>query len=268
MPDYPPGSPAWVELGSPNPDESAEFYGSLFGWQAQEAGDPEETGGYRLFTLDGKQAAGLMALQQEGQPPNWLTYIYVSGADETAGKIKDNGGQVFMEPFDVMDLGRMGVAADPTGAAFGFWEPRKHTGAEVFNEQNALCWNELQTRDAEKAKDFYKAVFDWDIEEMDMGGGASYGIAKVGERQAAGMIEMNEEWPDKVPSNWLAYFLVDDVDARADQAKAAGAQVAYGPRDIQGMGRFVVLADPHGATFALWKQAGDRSGSNGGGAEG
>ena len=64
--EYPPGTPSWVDLGSPDVDASARFYGGLFGWEAAEAGPPEETGGYRMFTLRGKQVAGLGPLQQEG----------------------------------------------------------------------------------------------------------------------------------------------------------------------------------------------------------
>src|SRR2546426_8386213 len=95
---YPPGTPSWVDLGSPDVDASARFYGELFGWDATEAGPAEETGGYRMFTLRGKQVAGLGPLQQEGQPPAWTTYIAAENADQTAEKATGAGAQGFMPP--------------------------------------------------------------------------------------------------------------------------------------------------------------------------
>src|SRR3954471_13961740 len=145
MPDYPPGTPSWVELSSPDTDASAAFYRELMGWTATEPGAVEETGGYRMFEQGGKTVAGLMGHMQEGQPTFWATYISVADADETAEKVKAAGGSVMVEPMDVMDLGRMAVYSDPAGAVFGVWQPKAFAGADLVNEPNALCWNEVLT---------------------------------------------------------------------------------------------------------------------------
>jgi uncharacterized protein len=127
--EFQPGLPSWVDLSTPKPDESASFYGQVLGWTAEEAGDPEEYGGYRIFLKDAKQVGGLMKIQQEGQPPSWNVYITVSDANETAEKVKEAGGEVIVEPMDVADQGRMAFFADPTGAAFGIWQAKEQTGA-------------------------------------------------------------------------------------------------------------------------------------------
>src|SRR3954454_15987588 len=114
MPEYPPGTPSWVELSSPDTDASEAFYGALMGWNATEPGPVEETGGYRMFQQDGQNVGGLMGHMQEGQPTAWATYMSVADADETADKVKAAGGSVVVEPMDVMDLGRMAFFADPT----------------------------------------------------------------------------------------------------------------------------------------------------------
>src|SRR6478672_4873806 len=168
MPDYAPGTPSWVDLGSPDVDASIGFYGGLFGWTASEPGPPE-AGGYRFFTQDGKMVAGIGPLMMEGQPPAWLNYVTVAEADATAGKARDAGATVFVEPMDVLDVGRMAIIADPTGAALGLWQPRRHTGAEIVNEPVSLAWNELETRDPDAAKPFYKSIFDWDADTAQMG---------------------------------------------------------------------------------------------------
>jgi predicted enzyme related to lactoylglutathione lyase len=161
MPDYAPGTPSWVELSSPDTDASAAFYRDLMGWSTTEPGPAEETGGYRMFQQDGQNVGGLMGHMQEGQPTAWATYVSVADADETADKVKAAGGNVIVEPMDVMDIGRMAVFADPTGAVFGVWQPRTFAGADLVNEPNSLCWNEVLTRDAEANKAFYPAVFGW-----------------------------------------------------------------------------------------------------------
>ena len=151
MPDYAPGTPSWIELSSPDTDAAAQFYGELMGWSATEPGS-EETGGYRMFQLHDKNIAGLMGHMQEGQPTAWATYVSVADADETAGKVRAAGGSVVLEPMDVMDIGRMALFADPTGAVFGVWQPKSFTGADLVNEPGSLCWNEVLTRDADAAR--------------------------------------------------------------------------------------------------------------------
>ena len=265
--EFQPGLPSWADLSTPDAGESASFYEGLFGWEAKEgAGDPEETGGYRVFAKEGKQVAGLMEIQQEGQPPSWSTYIAVSDAEEIAGKVKDAGGDVMVEPMDVMDLGRMAFFADPTGAAFGVWQAKQHKGADVVSEPGALAWNQVNTRDPEKAEEFYKAVFGWDSERIDTGG-ADYWEWQLGDKSVGGMFRMGDDFPDEVPAHWIVYFAVEDADAATEKAKEGGAQVRAEPFDTEA-GRFAVLTDPHGAAFAVINQGGGSvAGEDGGGDE-
>jgi uncharacterized protein len=252
--EFQPGLPSWADLASPDPDESASFYGELLGWEAKEAGDPEETGGYRLLLKDGKQIAGLMAIQNEGQPPSWNTYISVSDADEIAKKVGDAGGEVVVEPMDVMELGRMAFFADPTGAAFGVWQAKEHKGADVVSEPGAAAWHQVNTRDPEKAIEFYEAVFGWENDRLDTGG-ADYWQWEIDGKSVGGMLRMGEDFPDEVPAHWIVYFAVEDADAATEKAKEGGATVRVEPMDIEA-GRFAVFTDPHGAAFALIDQGG------------
>jgi len=249
---YKPGTPSWVDLGSPDPDAAAEFYGALLGWEVLEAQDPEQTGGYRMAQMQGKPVAGMMPLMQEGQPPAWTTYVSVEDADATAAAVKEAGGSVLVEPMDVLDVGRMAVFADPSGAVFAVWQPRAHPGAGLVNEPGAFTWNELNTRDPDAARAFYGAVFGWEPTEHEMGEMGTYVEWKVGEDPMGGMMDMRGRVPDEVPPNWLTYFAVDDTDAAVEKVKELGGSVAFGPIDIMA-GRFAVVQDPHGATFAVIK---------------
>jgi len=249
---YAPGTPSWVEHGTPDLDASIEFYGALFGWDVPESENAEQTGGYRLAMKGSNPAAGMMPLMQEGQPPAWTTYVSVDDAGATAAKVSEAGGTVIAEPMDVMDLGTMAVFADPTGAVFGIWQPNTFHGAGIVNEPGALSWNELNTRDPEGAKAFYGAVFGWDFEDVEFPGGAgTYTTISLGENPVGGILNMAERGvPEEIPAHWQVYFAVEDTDAAVEQAKQRGGSVMVEPMEVPA-GRFSILLDPHGASFAV-----------------
>jgi predicted enzyme related to lactoylglutathione lyase len=256
MTSYAPGTPCWVDLGSPDIDASTDFYGQLFGWEVPESENAEQTGGYRIATQRGKSAAGMMPLMQEGQVPAWTTYVSVEDADATAAKVHEAGGTVLAEPMDVMDLGRMAVFADPTGAVFGIWQAGNFSGAELVNEPNTYSWNELNTRDPDAAKAFYAAVFGWGTREMDMGDDGTYAMwrlpdAAEDDDSVGGLLDMRGRVPDEVPAHWLTYFTVEDRDATASKAKEMGAEEMMS-MDMQ-MGRLAILRDPQGAAFGIFE---------------
>lgn len=256
MPDFPPGTPSWVELSSPDTDAAAAFYGELMGWTATEPGPVEESGGYRVFEQDGQSIAGLMGHMQEGQPTVWSTYIGVADADETAAKVTAAGGSVVVEPMDVMDIGRMAFFADPSGAVFGVWQPRTFAGADLVNEPNSLCWNELLTRDAEAGKAFYPAVFGWTAGRPSFEGAPeTYTIWELDGQGVAGMMQMSDEQlPPEVPAHWSVCFAVADCDATVAKARQLGGTVTMESMDMP-IGRFAGLIDPQGASFTVMKLA-------------
>ena len=247
---YRPGTPSWVDLGTPDIEAAADFYGALFGWDAPESENAEQTGGYRQAMKGGKPVAGMMPLMQEGQPPAWSTYISVEDADAVAAAVSEAGGTVLAEPMDVMDLGRMAVFADPEGAVFGVWQAGTFAGAGLVNEADTLVWNELNNRDTERAKSFYGDVFGWQFDEREFETGR-YNSIKVGDDTVGGMIDISGRVPDEVPAHWLVYFATDDADGTVEKATGSGGEVVFGPEDISEVGRIAVMKDPGGALFAL-----------------
>lgn len=248
---YEPGTPCWVDLGSPDLDASVEFYTALFGWQVPESENVEETGGYRRATRNGVDVCGMMPLMQEGQPPAWSGYVSVADAEATAAKVAAAGGSVIAEPMDVMELGRMAVFVDPGGAVFGIWQPGAFPGAGLVNEPGALAWNELNTRDLAGAKSFYGAVFGWDFKTEAMGENEGYTTIMLDGNPVGGILDMDERGvPAEIPPHWLAYFATENTDATVDQAKERGGNLMMGPIDLP-VGRFAILTDPHGAAFAV-----------------
>jgi predicted enzyme related to lactoylglutathione lyase len=255
MPEYPPGTPSWVELSSPDTDASARFYGGLMDWNATEEGPPE-TGGYRMFQQGSESIGGLMHHMQEGQPTAWMTYVSVADADETAGKVQAAGGSALVEPMDVMDIGRMAIFADPTGAVFGTWQPKSFRGADLVNEPNSLCWNEVLTRDSARDKDFYGAVFGWAAGRPGFEGAPqSYTVWELGGKPVGGMMQMTDErFPADLPPHWDVCFAVENCDAIVAKARELGATITMEPMDMP-IGRFAGIVDPQGASFSIMQPA-------------
>src|SRR5262245_17479696 len=110
---YEHGRPCWADVTTPDIDVAAAFYTELFGWQAEQDPSPE-AGGYTMFTLNGKHVAAASPPQGEGIPPHWTVYLATEDVDASAGRVRDAGGTVLAEPFDVLDAGRMAVASDPS----------------------------------------------------------------------------------------------------------------------------------------------------------
>jgi predicted enzyme related to lactoylglutathione lyase len=243
MTAYAPGTPSWVDIGVPDISGAAAFYSALLGWETVDQG--EEAGHYTMCELGGKPVAAIGPAMNPG-PPAWMTYFTVAECDATAKAIEAAGGTVVVPPMDVMDVGRMAVASDPTGGFFSIWEPRAHIGARIVNEPGTLCWNELNTRDVDAALAFYEQVFGLEAQR-----GESYNELKLGDKVVGGCLPMPEMVPAEVPTHWLVYFAVADVDAAKAKAESLGATTVVGPMEAGDVGRFCVLTDPQGATFAV-----------------
>ena len=236
---YTPGTFSWAELLTSDADAAKDFYGRLFGWEYEDNPTGPDGPVYSMAVRDGHHVAALYG--DDSQPPHWNCYVTVASADETAGKAAEGGGTVVAEAFDVMDVGRMAVIADPTGAALCLWEPRQHIGATLVNTPGALSWNDLITPDPEAAAGFYGPLFGWTFEEIPESGG--YRIIRNGDRSNGGI------FPQDGPANWLPYFGHDDVERLAGEIESLGGRLYNGPMEVPG-GKFVVLADQQGAVFA------------------
>ena len=270
---YIPGVPCWVDTSQPDPEAARGFYGGLFGWEFEDVLPPESEGQYFIARLRGGDVAAVGSIP-EALPPvaTWNTYIWVDSADETASKVREAGGSVVMEPFDVMDYGRMAVFTDPEGAMFCVWQAKKHKGATIVNEHGSVSFNGLNTRDIEGAKSFYGSVFGWStlaLPGAEMWTLSGYGdhlesfnpglrkqVAEVGgpegfEDVVASINPIPDDQPD-TPPHWSVTFAVDDADAMAAKATELGGTVIVAPFDAPWV-RTTVINDPQGATFIASK---------------
>jgi uncharacterized protein len=253
---YTNGTFSWVENATHDQDGAKSFYATLFGWQYDDRPVGEGIV-YSMAQLDGKNVAAITPQMQDereqGVPPHWNNYITVENVDAVAEKVSELGGRVLAPPFDVMDVGRMSAFMDPTGAVAFLWQARANIGADLVNVPGALCWNELATRDADAAERFYSQLLGWEFDRAGQTEDPPYWMIVNDGRLNGGMRQIGDELPPGVPSHWLPYFAVEDVDGTVQKAAAAGAEVLLPKFSMGDTAAFAVLADPAGAQFAIFE---------------
>lgn len=244
----PNGTPSWFDLMTPDLEGAKSFYGQLFGWTF-EGGDPK-MGYYTMCKRRGLNAAGIGKRPDDAPfPTMWSVYFETADIEASASRVRELGGTVMMGPMDVMGEGHMAVCTDPTGATFGFWQPGRHSGAQVADEHGAMTWTEVCTRDGDAARDFYSKLLDLEPREMP---GMRYFTLHRGEKAHAGVMHMDEKFPAEIPPHWMPYFAVDDAEASCALIKSLGGGVRHGPFDTP-YGRIAVVNDPYGAVFSIIK---------------
>jgi predicted enzyme related to lactoylglutathione lyase len=261
------GSPAnaatggfiWYELISQNPEASKTFYDAVVGWNVGPA--VEEFQGYRMIgRSDGKSAGGVMQLtdemKQHGARPIWLGYIHVADVDQSVASIERAGGKAYMAPFDIPNVGRIAMVADPSGAPFYVMKPippanDPNAQSDVFSPDQAqhVRWIELSCDDQDGAVDFYKRQFGWAQDgDMDMGEMGKYRFIQANGVTIGAIMRK----PPQLPvSMWTYYIGVDDIDRAVEAVRSGGGQVFHGPNEIPGGEYSLNGMDPQGAAFAL-----------------
>jgi uncharacterized protein len=235
------GKFVWHEQVSDNPGRAETFYKELFGW-GSEVFMPGEID-YTMISSGGTTHGGFSKAMEGAPPPHWLGHVQVEDVDQTIEKVKSAGGKLAAGPFDMSEVGRMGIIADPQGAFVGVYQPE----GEGTASEGIFVWDELGTTDVDGAQRFYEKVFDWTTKDMgeEFGG---YRIFHRGDDQIAGLMANQDP---SIPAAWTPYVGVEDTDAACATAKELGAGVIVEPTDVPTVGRFAILKDPQGAVFGI-----------------
>lgn len=224
------------------------FYGEVLGWTFGES--TSEYGNYTQAYADGKAVAAVVPPMpgQEGQS-QWCLYLASPDAAATAERIRENGGEVLMEPMQVGEFGTMCLAREPSGAVFGVWQAGVHEGFEATAVPGAYCWAEFFTREPEKTDSFLTAVFPYTAKQIE-DDNVDFRMFDVGGNTVLGRMRMTDDFPPEVPSYVNVYFTVDNCDEAVARATKLGAVLRFGPMSSP-FGRFAALTDPQGANFSV-----------------
>ena len=245
------GAPCWTDLWTSDVEGSQRFYTELFGWEAQEPS--AEFGGYFMFTLDGVPVAGGMGDMGDMAADNkWKIYLATDDISRTVRDAEANGGTIFAPSMEVADLGIQAVLADSTGAALGAWQPNTFPGFTVIGEPGTPSWFELYTRNHAASVEFYRDVFQLDVQVMGDTDEFRYSTlnSKHGGDQVAGVMDAASFLAEGAPSHWLTYWQSTDVEAAAATAVRLGGAIMMDPVDTP-YGRMTTVADTTGAQFKL-----------------
>ncbi|MFT5431704.1 MAG: putative enzyme related to lactoylglutathione lyase [Myxococcota bacterium] len=244
----------WRELMTTTPNKATGFYGELFGWKnkTENMGD---MGDY-VMLINGEAPVGGIGTAPEGVPSHWMTYVTVDDIDASVAKAKALGGTLKHGPFAVPGVGRMAFVEDPAGAVIAPFQAE--TPGASGDEQPALhsfCWSQLMTTDR-SVESFYEGLFGWKAAPMPNG----MTVFSRGDQMTASVLDLPEAAVKMgAPSHWLDYVLVEDVTASLAKANQLGATTLVDVTEVPNMGIFAILADPTGATVALWKHTGDHA---------
>ncbi|MET7397323.1 VOC family protein [Dactylosporangium sp. NPDC005572] len=245
------GEAVWIELCTPDPARAEDFYRALLGWSVRH----EQLGSttYRMCSVGGRDVAGISDATglHGGRPRGWITYFAVDDIERSAQLAVTLGGELVTPPRYLPAAGSGAAVIDPFGAAFGLYQGESRAGVEVLNAVGALCWNELDTGEPAASVDYYRALFGYTTQQRDDSPTARpYTVLMLGDVPVAGVLELDNEWPNLIPSKWITYFTVADLDDALARVTALGGQPTVGPVDTP-HGRLHLVKDPGGHTLCL-----------------
>jgi len=253
----PHGSHIWYELLTPDPMGAKSFYDAVIGWdiEPQPAGEMD----YRMIRAADDNVGGVMRLNEEmvqhGAKPVWLGYVAVDDVDAAVAKVEAKGGKTHLPAFDIPDIGRIAMVADPQGNTFYVMKPTPPKGEEdkkstAFSTtaESHVNWNELSTPDPAAARTFYGELFGWTSDEfMPMGELGEYRFFAHGGTTIGAV---SRPGPDG-SIGWRYYIRVPSIAKAAEAVRASGGQVSMGPHEVPGGDQIIIGNDPQGAEFAL-----------------
>ncbi|GGM27906.1 VOC family protein [Micromonospora yangpuensis] len=248
---FSPGEAVWVELCTTDPQRAEDFYAALLGWTVR----AERLGAttYRMCSVDGRDVAGISDATglHGGRPRGWLTYFAVADIETSARQAVALGGELVTPPRYLPAAGTGATVVDPFGAAFGLYQGESRAGVQALNSVGALCWNELDTGEPARSVAYYRSLFGYTTRQHgDSPTARPYTLLMLADTPVAGVLALDNEWPNLIPARWITYFAVASLDDALRQVRALGGTPTVGPVDSP-HGRLHLVKDPGGHTLCL-----------------
>lgn len=196
-------------------------------------------------------------------PLHWMPHIQVADVAASAQRAVDLGGSVLMQAEEGEAGGPWAVLLDPNQAAFGIipvLPPEamaQHGGApspDAATPVGRIGWLDLTVPDGSAARDFYRRVVGWSVEDVEMRDGdaryADYAMLAEDGTALAGIC--HERGVNAgLPPVWLIYLPVGDLAESLRRVEEEGGEVVKTVHGVDGSARYAVIQDPVGVHFAL-----------------
>jgi uncharacterized protein len=230
--------PAWVTLGSADPQAAASFYRAVLGWEVSQVGEQ------LLGSAAGRPVAAIV--HATGGPSAWLLHIEVDNVATAVDTVARAGGGMLVASTANTDPA-VAIVTDSNGTRFGLRE----SGVPQHGRSSrpgAFAWGELITDDVDASAAFYSAAFGWHLTGAE--GPLGRREWRLNGRAVSGLLPRPPAMPAETPAYWDVYFAVPDIEAAVTRAVERNAIPLLLPTPIE-IGTIAVLLDPAGAIFTL-----------------
>jgi uncharacterized protein len=250
----------WGELFADNVDTEKDFYKKVFGWQFESVGTGTNT--YTLIRANERPIAGIVHYAKPAdaaRAARWLALMSVPDAARAADQAAASGGKVLAPTRLFPGRGEVAVLADPEGALFGVIHTASGDPPDAFPSYNSWLWLELWAKDASRMADFYRPIGAYTISRQEGSGDRTELHLMADGYPRAGVLEIERK---DVPSTWLPYVRVKDLQLTVSAIERAGGRIIVAPNPEIRNGKVAVFLDPLGAAMAVaeWKDENEGEG--------
>ena len=246
-----PGKFTWFDLATPALGAQKSFYQSVFGWSYRSPGRSDDS--YTLVMNRGKAIGGMFSYE----PPNgeqdgaaWVVLMSVDDPDETAAKVRSEGGTVDISPANVPRRGRHALLRDPGGAMFGVLRSDSGDPPDGQVDIGGFLWVDLFARDVEAMSEFYSQLAPYETEKNEIAEGIYRTILSAHGMARAGIVPVDEE---ANRAAWVPYIRVADVEATLEKVVEGGGFAIVPPDERLLDGNVAVFVDPNGGVTGIVK---------------
>ena len=225
------------------------FYRQVFGWQYETYGTGKDA--YTLIRVDGQPIAGIVHYAKPAEADRsarWLAFMSVPDVEHAAEQAAASGGKVLVPPGSLAGRGSVAVLKDREGAIFGLIHATGGDPADVLPPYNAWFWIELWAKDRSAMADFYRPIGAYTLEPQEDPGDRPEIRLVAGGYPRAAVLELERK---DLPSTWLPYIRVEDLQQILARIEQAGGSIVVPPSPTVRDGKVAVFLDPLGAALAV-----------------
>jgi predicted enzyme related to lactoylglutathione lyase len=243
-----PGKFVWHDLMTTDIEAVKKFYGELFGWNFEDVGTVDVP--YEIIRNNGKIIGGIFALDKsrsKAEHSQWISFISVENMETAVEHVKNNNGNIYTEPFDLPDRGKVAVAIDPQGAVLALVNSSTGDTKDKDPIYNEWLWTELWTDNVDASLNFYNGMFGYENKVYMTQADTKYYVLRNEDEGRAGVVKI---MLDGVKPNWMPYIAVKDPSETISKVEQLGGKVLIDQKGIAG-NKAAIIADPSGGVFTV-----------------
>ncbi|MBO7004622.1 MAG: VOC family protein [Pseudomonadales bacterium] len=241
-----PGKFIWTDLVSSNPQDAADFYSQLFGWQINPFDDD-----YLVIRNHGRPIGGIALNEADGEEvrTQWISYLSSRDIDAAHERLMSAGAEAILDPMTVSGRGKFGIYAGPDGGLFGVLTAQDGDPEERGADLGDWIWIELWSKRPQVAAEFYEGL-GFSVARNWASANENDRLLVAGDYARGGIVEGH---PEQKHSAWLLYVRVADVDETLARAGRLGGEVVVLDGEVNSNGEIALVQDPTGGIVAIYQ---------------